>query len=403
MKQENPYVISEFTNPSGKIVFQIYARIDGKRFRKNFPTRAEAEAERQILGIQYLQQTEMRLAATRLADAQLREAEAVFARVAGQPRSLSFYVDFALANYREATCLKPLSEAAAEFVAAKEHEFEQDLISETYLVRLRREMIRVQKRCPVATVAELTPARLVAYCEFGRASRKTYNNRRGTMSAFLKFALHREWIAANPLAKVPAHRLRRRRTGAQTLTTAKAGELMEFVETNIPTAVPFFALCLFAGIRPCLRTGEILRLKPEHVRLAEGIIRIDGEVSKVREPRTITIQPNLAAWLRAYPLKKFPIVPANLQHLREKAVEKFDLGHDIMRHTFISMHVAKFRSIGEAALQAGNSEAIIRKHYLDLKDAAEAEEFWGIMPTNALGSAAPKPEAPSAPALRVAA
>ncbi len=69
MKRENPYGILEFTNPSGKIVFQIYARIDGKRFRKNFPTRAEAEAERQILGIQYLQETEMRVAATRLADA----------------------------------------------------------------------------------------------------------------------------------------------------------------------------------------------------------------------------------------------------------------------------------------------------------------------------------------------
>jgi hypothetical protein len=31
-----------------------------------------------------------------------------------------------------------------------------------------------------------------------------------------------------------------------------------------------------------------------------------------------------------------------------------------MRHTFISMFVAKFRSIGEAAIKAGNSEAIIR-------------------------------------------
>ncbi len=254
--------------------------------------------ENPFLGIQYLQQTEMRVAATRLADAQLREAEAVFARVADQPRSLSFYVDFALANYREPTCRKALSEAAADYVAAKEHEFEQDLISETYLVRLRREMTRLQKRCPVATVAELTPARLVAYCEFGRASRKTYNNRRGTMSGFLKFALHREWIAENPLAKIPAFRIRRRRGGAQTLTAAQAKELMEFVETTIPEAVPFFALCLFAGIRPCLRTGEILRLKPEQVKVAEGLIRIDGEVSKVREPRNVTIQPNLAAWLR---------------------------------------------------------------------------------------------------------
>lgn len=403
MKQENPYVISEFTNPSGKIVFQLYARIDGKRFRKNFPTRAEAEAERQIRGIQHLQETEMRVAATRLSDVQLREAEIVFGRVAGQPRSISFYVDFALANYREPTCLKPLSEAAAEFVAAKQHERDQDLISETYLVRLRREMVRLQKRCPVATVAELTPARLVAYCEFGRASRKTYNNRRGTMSAFLKFALHREWIAENPISKIPTFRLRRKRGGAQTLTADKAKELMAFVEKEIPTAVPFFALCLFAGIRPCLRTGEILRLQPGHVRLADNLIRIDGEVSKVREPRSIAIQPNLAAWLRAYPLKKFPIVPANLQHLREKAVEKFDLGHDIMRHTFISMFVAKFRSIGEAALQAGNSEAIIRKHYLDLKEPAEAEAFWAILPKQAATIEVAKPEESPARALATAA
>ena len=384
MKHVSPFVISEFTNPSGEIVYRLYARIDGKRIRQNFKTRAEAEAERQIQEVQWLQRdTGARPAITRLTEDQIHEAEAVFRRLTDLPRSLSFYVDFALANYREPTCQKSFAEAATEYVAAKQHEFEQDLISEPYFVRLRREMERLPKRIPVTTVAELAPARLVAYFEFNNASRKTYNNRRGTVSGFLKFALHREWITENPLVKIPAHRMRRRRSGAATLTAAQAKELMEFVETNIPAAVPFFALCLFAGIRPCLRTGEILRLKPAHVRMAEGIIRIDGEVSKVREPRTVAIQPNLAAWLRAYPLEKFPIIPANLQHLREKVVEKFDLTHDVLRHTFISMFVAKFRSIGEAAMQAGNSESIIRKHYLDLKDTAEAQVFFGILPKHA--------------------
>jgi hypothetical protein len=44
------------------------------------------------------------------------------------------------------------------------------------------------------------------------------------------------------------------------------------------------------------------------------------------------------------------------------------------------MFVGKHRSIGEAALQAGNSESIIRKHYLDLKTTDEAERFCGILP-----------------------
>jgi hypothetical protein len=108
----------------------------------------------------------------------------------------------------------------------------------------------------------------------------------------------------------------------------------------------------------------------------------------VREPRNVTIQPNLAAWLRAYPFKEFPIIPANLQHAREKVVEKFNLTHDVMRHSYISMFVAKFRSIGEAALQAGNSESIIRKHYLDLKSPAEAEQFFGILPQGGISTVA---------------
>ena len=36
--------------------------------------------------------------------------------------------------------------------------------------------------------------------------------------------------------------------------------------------------------------------------------------------------------------------------------------------------------MGEAALQAGNSEGIIRRHYLDLKTPEEAEQFFGILP-----------------------
>jgi hypothetical protein len=71
-----------------------------------------------------------------------------------------------------------------------------------------------------------------------------------------------------------------------------------------------------------------------------------------------------------------------------------------MRHTFISMFVGKFRSMGEAALQAGNSESIIRKHYLDLKTVAEAEQFFGILPKRA-GQSVPDadPATPTPPAV----
>ena len=84
--------------------------------------------------------------------------------------------------------------------------------------------------------------------------------------------------------------------------------------------------------------------------------------------------------MRAYPLDKHPIIIPKIAEHKKAIAERFNLSHDILRHTFISMHVAKFRSMGDTALQAGNSEGIIRKHYLNIKSPAEAEAFFALMP-----------------------
>ncbi|HWA24153.1 MAG TPA: site-specific integrase [Lacunisphaera sp.] len=401
MKQDTAFVISEFTNPSGEVVYRVTGWLDGKRIRKNLPTRPEAEVERQTLEIQRAQaDTGVRPAITRLSDEQLHEAEAIFRRLAGQVRSLSFYVDFALANYREPAQQKSLAEAIKEYKAAKEHEFLQGHISRPQKATIKFDLKRLEDRFPGKSVAELTVPAIVEFLEIGRPSLKTYNNRRGILSTFFKFAFHRGWIVENPILKVPHHRLRRKRGVAKTYTTEQARALMEHMETfEGGRWVPYFALCLFAGIRPGVPDGEITKLKPEAVDLEAGVIHISADVSKVREPRKITIQPNLAAWLRAYPLKKFPLVVGNFQQRARVLRKQFGLTHDVLRHTFISMFVAKFRSIGEAAIQAGNSEGIIRKHYLDQKTTKEAEAFFGILPKFGEGTAVsfPTPPAPSLP------
>jgi integrase len=390
MSQAAQFVISEFTNPSGEVVFRVTGWLDGKRIRKNYPTQAEATAARQLLEIQHLQsETGVRTTATRLTDEQLHEAEAAFRRIAGKPRPLSFYLDYALANYREPENLKPLSAAIEDYKLSKAHEHEQGHISAPQLARIGWDLKRLDEHFPKRSVAELTLPAIVAFLEKGRPGMKTYNNRRGIVSTFFKFAFHRGWIAENPMPKVPHYRIRRKRGSAVTFSTAQAADLMEHFETfEGGRWVPYFALCLFAGIRPGVPDGEITKIKPEDVNLDTGIISISADVSKVREPRRITIQPNLAAWLRAYPLSKFPIVVGNFKKRREKFRDRFNLSHDVLRHTFISMFVAKFRSIGEASIQAGNSESIIRRHYLDLKSTEEGAAFFGITPKHATAAPA---------------
>ena len=48
MSQAPQFVISEFTNPSGEIVFRLTGWLDGKRIRKNFKTRVEAGTEKTL-------------------------------------------------------------------------------------------------------------------------------------------------------------------------------------------------------------------------------------------------------------------------------------------------------------------------------------------------------------------
>jgi integrase len=382
MNANNPFVISKFTNPSGEFVFRVSGCLDGRRIRKNFATCAEAEAERQVLEVQSQHgKTGVRTAITRLTDEQLQQAEAAFHRLKDAPQPLHVYLEFGLTNYRELALKKPLADAVAEYLAAKRAECERTLLSRLQLNSIRWEMATLQKWFPAHTMAQFSTAALVPYLERSSPGLKTYNNRRGLLSTFFKFAFQKDWITSNPVEKTPHHRINHRRGSATTITAEQAAKLMAYVETYRGGAfVPYFALCLFAGIRPSVDFGEITKLRPECVRLDTGVIHIEPEVSKVRMKRHVTIQPNLAAWLRAYPLTKYPIIPPNVVTMRRRVIKAFGLTPDVLRHTFISMFVAKFRSMGEAALQAGNSESIIRKHYLDIKNPAEAEQFFSIMP-----------------------
>ena len=384
MKHVTPFVISEFTNPSGDVVYRVSGWLDGQRVRKNFSTRAEAEAERQALKLAQIQaETGVRTAATRLTDDQLKEAEGAFLRLEGRTRSLSFYLDYALTNYRDPVNDKPVAEAAKEYLALREADHKQGHLSHRQFTSFRCELRALGVTFRGKLVSELTAAALTEFFKRDQVSKKSYNNRRGLIGSFLKYCLQvKDWIAVNPIDRVPHYRgIGHRRGSAPTLTAEQCAEIMQWAEENHGGAlVPFVALCLFAGIRPDLYEGEISKLDPKDVRLDTGVIHIEPEVSKVRMKRNITIQPNLAAWLKAYPLDQFPIMPVGFRRLRLKFRKQFALSHDILRHTFISMFVGKFRSMGDAALQAGNSEAIIRKHYLDLKSPEEAGQFFGILP-----------------------
>lgn len=142
--------------------------------------------------------------------------------------------------------------------------------------------------------------------------------------------------------------------------------------SSMENVARYYALCLFAGIRPA-EVGRISK-DPRAIDLENGVIHVSEASSKTHTSRTIVIQPNLREWLL-----KFPNGTAYESNYSVRAVRRqFALPKDVLRHTFISNHVTAFGSFAETAIESGNTESIIRKHYYARVSKPDAAKFWQI-------------------------
>lgn len=409
MPVKSKFQIKKITYQNGTNAYRVSGRIEGKQIRRNFKTRKEALQVKQELEVERINgDSDGQTIFTTLTREQNRDAVAAISKLkqAGSNRPLSFAVDFLLKHYRDSGEDIQGKQAVEEYVDHKSLEETRGIISERQYKAIRMEMNFFKSKFGECQLDEITGDDLEAYMNMKRSNRgrkskgfsmKTWNNRRGLLSTFFRHAYSKKWIGHNPVEDVTKYKIKYRRGTAETLTAKQAKDLMQFIDTytgpeNIRRPmeihkpgflIPYFALTLFAGIRPDFRDGEISKLRPKHIDVAKGVIRIEPEVSKVNERRVIKIQPNLKAWLKKYPLPKSGALPRwNPERFLHDVKKQKKLGHDVLRHTYISMLVGAFKSMGDAALQAGNSESVIRRHYLDLKTEMEAKAFWRIKPSN---------------------
>ena len=89
------------------------------------------------------------------------------------------------------------------------------------------------------------------------------------------------------------------------------------------------------------------------------------------------LSPALHAWLTRY---GGDIWPTNADRMAKHIRNRFALPHDVLRHSFFSYLVGSEGSVERAALEGGNTESILRRHYLNLTNTDEAADFWQILP-----------------------
>lgn len=358
---------------------------DGKRVRKQFQDRGEAQAWASTQEVRHMNlDVTSRPVLTRLDQEQLLTAELAISKLNGKGTLLDA-VDHFIRTYRPVSVRILLKDGIKRFLEQKRVEG----IRARSVKQLKSVLdLFAAKFGESKYVDEVTTEACATFLGSRGTSAKTWNNYRGDLHNFFEYARSKAagWIGLNPVAEIEKRKVDGRGMPC-VLNLEQAQKLMAAVEAFEKGAlVPYFALALFAGIRPG-PGGELHKLlSSEHrtdwIDLATGIIHIQPEVSKTREYRQIKIRPNLAAWLTAYPVGPLPKnFDRNIKTLRSK----HELGHDVLRHTFFSSHVGAFGSVAEAALEGGNSEQICKRHYLNLTNKVQAAQFWEILPKKAGG------------------
>jgi hypothetical protein len=364
--------------------FQVDWLENGKRKRQQFPKEQDAKlfASEQLTAL-HNEGSAHRSRSTILTDEVLRECEHAVARLGKY--SVMETVEFFLAHHRQSDFQIRLSDAMAGFLSSQVGVNRQRSIEE-----YRRSLVRFQDFTHDPFVHEVTNDLVEAYMSslrakggVDKASQKTWNIQRGQLHGFFNWCLVKPqgYIAINPVADIKRFKIDQ--DSIHSLSAAEAERVMRYAEEfKGGRLARYFALALFAGVRPSYN-GELGKLSanPSVIDMENGVIKLSAQMTKTRQPRPITIQPNLREWLLRY---DGPILPINweadVKNIRASVGLNRPEGRDILRHTFCSAHIMAFGSFAGTAIESGNSEEIIRKHYLNVTTKNDALKFWSILP-----------------------
>lgn len=371
--------IRTFTNPSGKESHRVYGMRKGKQYRKNFKDHRLALAHKQALELEAANMAAAPLVTTRLTPDQAREAEYCFERVASKGYTLRAAVEFAFAHYHPSKKQATVQEAYELFIQSKASANLRPLTVSSLANRLA-DMV---EKFGAVQVSEVQSDELRPLIFRPDTSTVNHSNYYRAHTCFFN------WCKGKYSTQSPMDFIQRPeidRDEPQALSLAECRALVTHAQTFKQGAlVPYVVLALFGGIRPT----EIERLTWADVDVDDFSVNISAKVAKMRGRRIVDMSANAVEFLRPHMLKKTPFRGPGWRKQFDalKALAGFGSGEDqkawtpdVLRHTAISMHLAKHEHEGKTATWAGNSPDVIQKHYKALVKAKDAAEFWQIMP-----------------------
>lgn len=373
-KQRWPF-IKKRVYPNGAIGWMVDARTATGGERRTFETQTDAET--------FAAQCRIR---------RTNEGNAAFGNedLARYGKTVQDAVNFYLAHLRREEKSIPLSDAIAELVALKRGSGK----SVRYTHDLELRLGRLAKEYGAQPVALFDSKTLDAWLVGLAVAPGTRNTFRRDLRTLFSFCVKRGYAASNPAKETEAVKLPD--APPEILTITETSRLLEASGDDVRA---FIAISLFAGLRP----SEIEKLDWQKIDLESGLIEVTAvNATKTKRRRLVKIEPNLAAWLAPVAQPAGPVAPASalrdrLDEVRRRAgfgtpgtetpeeraakVKLKAWPQDGARHSFGSYWLAQHKDAAALALQMGNSEAVIFKHYRELVKPKDAARYWAITPS----------------------
>jgi integrase len=378
----------------GEIFWQVTAPApQGGRIRKTFKKREDARTYYERAKVQLAQ-----FGAASMIDDRTRTDAALAAEIlAGTGKTIVDAARFLRDHLRRVEGGKPLSEAIAAFLRAKERAG----VSKHHLDDLRTRLARFCKASPdtATTASVLTPDIDAFLDELGRGN-QTSNGYRVVLRTFFAWCKAQGLASVNPVDEAKRFKVIPAAPGI--LTPEDAANLLSACD---PSILPGVVLGMFCG----LRQSEIARIDWRAIDVASGILTVGADIAKTAGRRIVEIPDNARAWLALYARESGPVWPAseearNLWNLARieagfgpffstrTAVNAAQNGRqdlrqwpdNALRHSAISYRLALTRDLPRVATEAGNSPAIVQRHYAELVKPDAARKFFAIQPNEGI-------------------
>jgi integrase len=193
------------------------------------------------------------------------------------------------------------------------------------------------------------------------------------------FCLAHQYCAENP-----ATASTRAKEPSAEVTVLTVEEARKLIAAASPEMLPYWAIGLFAGLRP----SEIRTLEWSDIDFGDALITVRS--GKTGRKRFVHMQPNLIEWLKPLRKREGKVVePVNFRWqyaFDREAAGLSDWPVNCLRHSFGSYWLAQFSDINALALQMGNSPAVVEEHYRQAVRPRDAHRFWAIIPSGASSS-----------------